>query len=71
MNLKHIKWADNIIDPIIKRPCRCMCCLGCNKNGVDCEKFGPYYCIKCEEWRCERCYNQAKKECKNCLYEWK
>jgi hypothetical protein len=40
-------------------------------NGNDCGKFGPYYCKKCEEWRCIKCYNEEKIECRNYLREWK
>jgi hypothetical protein len=70
MDCRRVKWDINVLDTIIKRPCQCTCCLGCNKNGNDCSTFGSYYCIKCEEWRCDKCYNKANKECKNCLCEW-
>lgn len=71
MESKHIKWEDNIIVPIIMRPCECQCCLGCNKNGNDCGKFSPYYCKKCSEWRCIKCYNLEINECRYCLRDWK
>jgi hypothetical protein len=65
----HIKWDNNIVDPIIKRPCKCQCCLGCNKNGNNCNKFGPHYCKECTEYRCTKCYNFIINKCKNCLCE--
>jgi hypothetical protein len=66
MSNKKIKWADDVIDPIIKRSCECQCCLGCGRNSL-CNKFGPHFCNNSDEWRCNLCYNVAKLSCNYCL----
>lgn len=67
---KKIKWSLDIIDPIIKRPCDCQCCNGCKRNGVDCNVFGGIVCNQCNEWRCEKCFNNEINKCRNCLKDW-
>lgn len=69
METKHIKWDENIIVPIIKRPRECQCCVGCGKNGIECGIFGPQYCKKCTEWRRIKCFNLDVNECRYCLRE--
>ena len=66
---RKIIWDESVYDPVIKRPCECMCCNGCKTNSC-CGKFGANICPKCDEWRCELCYNFEKNICKHDLHDW-
>ena len=67
MDSKKLKWCISVYTPQIKRQCECLCCFGCNTN-TRCKTFGPNICNKCNEWRCNECYN--KNICKNCNKEY-
>jgi len=36
-------WNESVYDPIIKRPCECLCCNGCKTNSC-CEIFVANIC---------------------------
>lgn len=64
--MKKVSWAPDVQTPIIKRPCECMYCKCCGTNSM-CEKFGPYYCGACEEWRCVLCFQVESNCCNICI----
>ncbi len=68
---KNVSWANDVTDTIIKRPCECMCCNGCKTNKV-CGVFGPHFCKKCEEWRCDKCMTKVESTlvCRSCMRDW-
>ncbi len=65
MDEKRVRWAADVVTPPIKRPCECMFCMGCKTNSM-CEKFGPFYCQLCEEWRCALCFQEESNVCTIC-----
>lgn len=67
MKNKKVNWNKNVYTPIIKRPCECYGCFGCNKN-TKCNIFGYLICNKCIEYRCNKCIKIEI--CKNCLKEY-